>query len=492
VGDMVDRLRACARVLVATLVLGGAVVGGAALAEPAAAQADEPPPRPTDLTIPFPDDVDPAQSRAERVPTPEPGVQAAAGCDPDVWTDTRTTNWWVPAGYTLYYACDEGLWVAGVALPGGGMRTVVFHIDTDANVDGNGCQSGDYVAVADIVDGTWVAAVYRTPTCDASTWTSMGDAYFDEYVSGGSRYFDISFVGAQIGSPTSVAYSGYARAISGGEFFFPSTGYRTAWRPVPTYPAPVVAPAGGARLAESHSIFRLYSAYLLRQPDTSGLSYWEDQYLTCGQGLAGVSAFFAGSPEFTGRYGTVTDAEFVDLIYANVLGRAPEVSGFAYWVGQLADGAANRGQVMVGFSESNEYVARTGTVAPQTPLCGSRAVSDSVYRLYRAYFLREPEAEGERYWTARYNRCESRLTAISNLFANSDEFMARYGSLPNRAFVELVYQNVLGRPGEASGIDYWNDRVTTGDITRGGMMIGFSDSPEFVGRTGTRAPVAPC
>ncbi len=135
-GNMVDRLRVFARVLVAMLVLGGAVVGGLALAPAAAAQTEETPAeRPTGVTIPLPDDLEPAQSRADRIPTPAPGGQAAAGCDYDVHVDVPHTGPVFTVGaYTLYYACDEGLWVAGVGVSMGTPWTIVFNIDTDGNV----------------------------------------------------------------------------------------------------------------------------------------------------------------------------------------------------------------------------------------------------------------------------------------------------------------------------------------------------------------------
>jgi hypothetical protein len=114
-------------------------------------------------------------------------------------------------------------------------------------------------------------------------------------------------------------------------------------------------------------------------------------------------------------------------------------------------------------------------------------VSDSVYRLYRSYLLREPDTSGERYWTLEYAQCRRSLAGISEFFASSPEFTARYGSLSNRQFVELVYANVLGRPGEPAGIDYWTSRLDAG-VTRGLVMIGFSESAEYVAATGTAAP----
>lgn len=253
--------------------------------------------------------------------------------------------------------------------------------------------------------------------------------------------------------------------------------------------APVSGDAGATgRRSESDSVYRLYSAYLLREPDAPGLQFWSDQYLSCAQSLAQISQFFANSPEFTSRYGALNNQQFVELIYQNVLGRAGEPDGVTYWAGQLAAGVS-RGQVMIGFTESAEFVARTGTSSPQPPLCVNPGVSDSVYRLYRAYLLREPEASGERYWTEQYTQCRSTLAQISGFFASSPEFQSRYGALSNDQFVALVYQNVLGRPGEPTGVAFWTSQLNAGALSRGAMMIGFSESAEYVAVTGTRSPV---
>src|SRR5262249_25418214 len=72
-----------------------------------------------------------------------------------------------------------------------------------------------------------------------------------------------------------------------------------------------------------------------------------------------VSSSFAGSQEFKTTYGSLTNSQFVTLVYNNVLGRSPDTSGLNYWVGQLNNGES-RGQVMVGFSESAENVTKTG------------------------------------------------------------------------------------------------------------------------------------
>lgn len=112
------------------------------------------------------------------------------------------------------------------------------------------------------------------------------------------------------------------------------------------------------------SIDRLYSAYFLRAPEGAGFEFWADEYASGRWNLERMSNFFAGSEEFNSLYASLSNAEFVDLVYRNVLGRAPESEGFQFWVGQLDAGAFTRGSVMIRFSESKEYVTVTGTEPP--------------------------------------------------------------------------------------------------------------------------------
>lgn len=99
---------------------------------------------------------------------------------------------------------------------------------------------------------------------------------------------------------------------------------------------------------------RMYCAYFLRIPDKGGLEYWIRKR-RAGAKLWQISQSFATSSEFQNRYGSLTNAQFVDLIYENLFGRDPDPSGEAYWTNQLNTKRKNRGEVMTGFSESNEY-----------------------------------------------------------------------------------------------------------------------------------------
>ena len=222
-------------------------------------------------------------------------------------------------------------------------------------------------------------------------------------------------------------------------------------------------------------IDRLYRAYFLRDPDAVGFTHWQGTRAG-GASLADIAGVFAASDEFVDTYGPLTDAQFVELVYQNVLGRPSDAVGKAHWLSVLA-GGGSRGLVMVGLSESSEYIDQTGTVAPTT------TADAEIYRLYVAVFLRFPEAGGQQYWVGVRNGGAS-LESIAGSFAVSSEFQNTYGSLPDAAFVELVYNHVLGRPADAAGLNHWLGQLAAG-LDRGAMMVGFSESTEFIVATGT-------
>ncbi|HMJ75932.1 MAG TPA: DUF4214 domain-containing protein, partial [Iamia sp.] len=104
-----------------------------------------------------------------------------------------------------------------------------------------------------------------------------------------------------------------------------------------------------------HQIIRLYNAYFDRNADHAGLDYWFDKITNDGKSINTVSSSFAASAEFTTLYGQLSNAQFVTLVYQNVLDRNPKPADHAYWKGQLDQGIINRGRLMTLFSESPEY-----------------------------------------------------------------------------------------------------------------------------------------
>ncbi|MEO3387620.1 DUF4214 domain-containing protein [Mesorhizobium sp. CAU 1741] len=99
--------------------------------------------------------------------------------------------------------------------------------------------------------------------------------------------------------------------------------------------------------------YRLYQAAFGRTPDKAGLSYWVD-HMDDGGTLLSAAGNFLGSAEFQGLYGSnPTSAEYVNLLYLNVLGREADQGGYDYWLGAMSSGLG-RDSVLVEFSESFE------------------------------------------------------------------------------------------------------------------------------------------
>ena len=158
-------------------------------------------------------------------------------------------------------------------------------------------------------------------------------------------------------------------------------------------------------------VTRLYFAYFNRIPDKPGLDYWIGQY-RAGMPIGSISQAFAASPEFIATYGSLDNNAFVTLVYNNVLGRAPDAVGFAYWTGQLTGGLMTRGQVMVGFSESPEY---------QQTSYNRVFVTMTYYGMLR----RVPEQLGFDYWVANLNAGVSTLNLINGFLA-APEYHGRF------------------------------------------------------------------
>ena len=102
-------------------------------------------------------------------------------------------------------------------------------------------------------------------------------------------------------------------------------------------------------------VYRLYQAAFGRTPDTVGLAS-NIGLVDNGMSLHDMANAFAGSPEFQNLFGAhSTNAQYVNALYNNVLGRDAEPAGLAGWLDALATGS-DRGHVLTGFSESKENI----------------------------------------------------------------------------------------------------------------------------------------
>lgn len=280
---------------------------------------------------------------------------------------------------------------------------------------------------------------------------------------------------------------------------------------------------GGQSLHEIQNfVDRFYSTILGREADAGGRNGWTDLLYTGVRSGADVARGFINSGEFI-RQGN-SDEDYVEVLYAAFFDRAADVGGFNAWMSQLESGAS-RGQVLEGFIGSREFSnlatkfgikaqAQYG-IADDSPVIIGDSSADSsilrggasnniiydagtsvtdgsdktdlpiagqIYRMYEAAFAREPGAAGFLGWYGALESGNQELVDIANRFVTGREFTKTYGEVEDVEFIELLYQNVLGRASDAGGRDAWLNFLADG-ATRAQVIVGFSESGEFVRKT---------
>ena len=106
------------------------------------------------------------------------------------------------------------------------------------------------------------------------------------------------------------------------------------------------------------AVARLYLAALRRDVDQGGMVTWINR-LEAGGSLDGVAGALVASREFLALHGPLTNRQYVELLYRQVLKRAGSTSEVNWWTSRLDARTSTRGQVLVAFSETSEHRART-------------------------------------------------------------------------------------------------------------------------------------
>jgi hypothetical protein len=98
----------------------------------------------------------------------------------------------------------------------------------------------------------------------------------------------------------------------------------------------------------------LYEVILGRSADADGIDFFTGSAST--DELLQTAEFMLSSDEFTDRFGAVdslSDEDFVSIMYESAFGREPDEAGLAYWLDQLS-GGMSKATVAVNFAVSNE------------------------------------------------------------------------------------------------------------------------------------------
>ncbi len=127
-------------------------------------------------------------------------------------------------------------------------------------------------------------------------------------------------------------------------------------------------------------------------------------------------------------------------------------------------------------SDINTMIDRKGTYDPVT---GLNIDAAKMFRLYSAAFQRLPEADDINDWLQKYRFGQKEVRDIAAEFLDSFELTNTYGiDISNENYVRNLYQNVLQRTPDISGMNYWLGQLVNGTETRSEVFLGFAESEE--------------
>ncbi len=204
------------------------------------------------------------------------------------------------------------------------------------------------------------------------------------------------------------------------------------------------------------------------------MEYWTGVRSRSGS-IGVVADSFAASSEFRTTYGRLDDTAFIALVYRNVLGRDPDPAGARYWIDQLGRGLS-RGRVMVGFSDSPEFIRSTGTVGPQSALEGS------IERVHLAVLRRSPSPTELARWTSQVT--PSTIAGVGAELLASAEFSSLHEDLNDSQFIDLVHRNVRSAPVDRTDHRRWLADLRAG-TSRTDLVLQLAQTPRFIALTGT-------
>lgn len=101
-------------------------------------------------------------------------------------------------------------------------------------------------------------------------------------------------------------------------------------------------------MATASDLQQLYVGYFGRAADQEGLNFWLEAINNGGLSLENVHTSFVQSEEYTALYEGLSNSDLVTQVYLNVLGRAVEAEGLAFWAGALDAGTITQDQLIEG------------------------------------------------------------------------------------------------------------------------------------------------
>lgn len=205
--------------------------------------------------------------------------------------------------------------------------------------------------------------------------------------------------------------------------------------------------------ANQQFVTRLYPDLLGRAVDANGLAYWSGQLDQGKISQQGVVAALEQTTEY--------QQHVVATLYADLLGRLPDSGGLASWTSFLASGGTGE-QLAVKLLTSGEYFNHWG---------GSNGTW--LDALYRDVLHRSMSSSEEQYWISVLNSGQG-FAGVASAIVSSTE--------ASTVEVQALYHQFLHRAPDPSGAA-WGTSFLLGGGTPGQFIVPLAGSNEYYHRT---------
>jgi streptogramin lyase len=278
------------------------------------------------------------------------------------------------------------------------------------------------------------------------------DAAGDVFVTDYDNNRIVEFSPATVAATPSVLSSSSATAVSGA---------LTGLMPGTTYFYRVVAASSGetvvgqtvefttSRSPHQQYVVAVYEDVLGRAPDSGGLAYWTN-LLDTGTAISSVAESISHSAEYYANF-------VIKPAYHTLLGRTADDAGVAYWTQRMQNGLTDQ-ELEAGFVASDEFFTNAGGT--------NIAWIDSIYKLLLG---RSADTSGETYWNGQLTAGATRLEVAERIAGSAEN---------DTQLINADYLHYLGRAADPGGLSYWLQQFADG-ATNEDVVSGFTGSAEY-------------
>jgi hypothetical protein len=223
-------------------------------------------------------------------------------------------------------------------------------------------------------------------------------------------------------------------------------------------------------------VVMLYEGLLGRSVEKDGLNFWNDQ-IEKPEDCVIIARNIMNSEEFRLRSGSMTDVEFIKYLYDGILGRQADEGGFNTHLDSLQNGMTREvlANIFVQSQEATQNFEDKNTGGVWTTNKNSRDIS----MIYDTILNRNVDESGIDFWNATLDKGFT-LSHIVKSLIDSDEFSGKYGKISDKDFIALMYSNSFERASDEQGMTFWSDKLSKQEISWEDLALRFATSAEHI------------